>query len=493
MNIERKEIANCISGCPLGIDIPNFIGDLIDDDYPSALNTIWERNPFPGITGRICTAPCEYKCIRNQLDQPVAIKQLERYISDREFEKLDTPPWDLKKQDNKSVSIGIIGAGPAGILCAHDLLRMGYRVSIYDSLPKPGGLLAFAIPSFHLPRDILFAEIQMVEKLGAKFILNCTVGKDISLTELRKRHQAVLIAIGAHKTRHSHIPGKNLVGVFNHLDFLKAFHLNKLQFPIRKSTKAIVIGGETCDSFFVARVLKRLGAEVHILFKKPKDQYDDAQIKPAYDEQVFVRFSILPTSILGVKGKICGIRCVKVEYDNEKKPKYSHPIPIQDSEFEEDCDLLCLAETRYPDIDSLGKAAQYLKTTPQNTLQVDKDSANTNIYGVFAAGEVVSGPADVITSMAQGRKSAMSIHNFINEIKPEQVSNIESHSITLHDLTDNIEGIYHIPRNQEKLLPADERKNNFSEVVIGFDETKARNEAERCVCFRLNLRKKEEW
>ncbi|MCD6594251.1 FAD-dependent oxidoreductase [bacterium] len=468
----------CNLSCPLKIDVEEFIGEIASGDYSNALKIIREKNPFPGITGRICPADCENVCVRTKFDEPVAIRQLERFCADYEIEHFGFPQWDLDKSPSKNKSVAIIGAGIAGLACSYSLLRKGYDVDIYDKLSKPGGMLAAAVPQYKLPREILFGEIQIIEKLDGKILLNRAIGEDIELTELRQKYDALFIAIGAGKTDELHIPGKNFDGVFTALDFLMKFNLGNLNTHISGSTKALVFGGNH-KAITSARILRRLGAEVHLFLPDEMNELKNLEIQMAHEENIVVKSSIIPTAIFGENRKISAVRCVKIEKSNDNcKIKI---IPIENSEFEEDGDIAVFSTIQKPDIESLG-AQKYFDISSKNTFVIDTKTSQTNIYGVFAGGVCVNEHFDSISSMADGEKAAISIDKFLtgNEnFQGEQSENEISQGIDENEIKKD--DIAQIQRNRVKILEPCERENNFHEIEIDFTEQQAENEAKRCI------------
>ena len=474
----------CYFACPLGVDIPGFTSSISRGDFSDAIATIREQNPFPGIIGRICPAYCEDACIREQTDEPVAIRQLERFCADYELQHFGFPQWKLTKDTPKNKSIAVIGSGPAGLTCSYYLLKKGYDVDIYEKSYRPGGTLSIIIPRFELPQEILFGEIQILTKLGGKFIPNCTVGKNIRLTELNRKYDALFIAIGAGKSDELHIPGKNLDGVFKAFDFLESFSRNNLDIKIGASTKALVFGGDN-ETLTSARILRRLGAEVHLFLPDEMQYFDETKIQMARQENIIVKQSIIPTAIFGEKNRVFSVRCLKVERSSENgKTKI---VPIENSDFDEDCDIAIFSVRRYPDIDSLGESIKNFNISRSNTFIVD-ENMQTNIYGVFAGGEAVNGVFDPTLSMAEGKRAASAIDKFlagnitVRDGQKEIPKKFEKIVIERNNIAE-------VPRNRTKILAPDQRDSNFREVEISFDEKIAIAEAERCIFDRFHTEK----
>lgn len=479
--IEKLGEPPCRARCPLHVNAVGYIQLIKIGKYEEALALVREKNPFPAITGRICTHPCESVCDRARFDEPVAIDYLKRFVADYELKKYGSFQWDLTKDEPKGKSVGIVGAGPAGLMCAHDLLRKGYDVTIYDALDKPGGMMYAGIPSYRLPRDILFGEIELIEKLGGKFVLNTVIGKDIKLSELREKHDAVFIAIGAHKSRKLRVPGEDLEGVWGAVEFLREFNLGK---DVKVGKKAMVIGGGNA-AIDAARTLLRLGADVTILYRRSRKEMpaNPEEVEEAIEEGVKIEFLVTPVEILGENGKVTGIKCVRMKLGEPDESGRRRPIPIEGSEFVLECDMVVPAISQQPDLSLLGEEIEQFKITRWNTFEVDEKTLATNVEGVFAGGDDVTGPLTYIDAMAQGRKAAISIDRYL-----QGIDLYEGRDFSLEGPIDDYvqsdqdpEDVPYQPRAKMKLACATDRAKNFEEVALGFDEETAVAEAKRCL------------
>jgi heterodisulfide reductase subunit A len=470
--IERIESSPCQVECPAGVQIKGYVGLIAFGKFHEALELIKKDNPLPGICGRVCTHPCEEECNRADLDGAVAICALKRFVADYDLKEARRPEPIPKTRKEK---IAIVGSGPAGLTAANDLVRMGYHVTIFESLPKPGGMLVACIPSFRLPRDIIEKEIQDIVDLGVELKTNVCVGKDIKLEDLKKDYDAVLLAIGAHKGRKLGVPGEDEnEGVVDCVEFLRSVNMMEEKYA---GKKAVIIGGgmSAMDS---ARTALRLGFdEVRIAYRRTRKEIPavEAEIVDTENEGVEIDYLVAPVEVLGEDGKVTGMKCIRMELGEPDSSGRRRPVPIEGSEFDIECDLIVCAISQEPDLDLLGDTGD-IETTKWNTFKVDDDTLRTSVDGVLSAGDAVTGPWTVIGAMGQGHTAADSIHAYLQKEKfpQEKVSGSVEMGIP-HDEEDRVE------RAPMPKLPARERIRSFDEVDLGFDEETAVREAMRCL------------
>lgn len=396
----------CVEACPFHQDVPGYLERIREGDFVGAMRIILQDNPLPAVCGRVCPHPCETVCPRGKKGDPIAIAWLKRaaadYAPDVKFPEPATPT---------GFRIAIVGAGPAGLTCAWQLRLMGHSVTVYDAMDQPGGMLYFGIPIFRLPREATQADLERLKALEIEWRLGVKLGEDITLDDLQKQYDAVLLAIGALKQRWMNIPGEELEGVWHVIDFVKAVNLGNA--PDLRGKKVAVIGGGF-SAIDVVRMAIRLGAEAFILYRRDRAQMPAAQeeVKHAEEEGVAIHFLVNPTRFIGENGKLVAIEVQRQklgELDESGRPR---PVPIPESEFIMPADVVIEAISQEVD---LTKLPEPLKG--KRVIAVDAETLQTPISGVFAAGDAVTGPLDIPNAIASGRKAAKAIHSWLMERK----------------------------------------------------------------------------
>ncbi len=468
----------CVSACPLGVDIPRFIHLFRMGDYCAALSVVRERNPFPGTLSRICRRYCENSCRRAEIDEPVAIAELIRFAADYEIAHSGAPGWNLKKAPGRGKSVAVVGAGPAGIMCSCCLAQMGYEVSLYEAQPKPGGSMWMRAPQFVLPQDVLFGEVQLLEKLGVNLILGCRIGADVRLTDIRRSHDAIVIATGTREMGKLHIPGAELSGVMSSLELLRSIALGK---KIDTDMHAL-LWGDDIETLHCARALRRLGSRATVMCScKPKELSIPAlDLKTAAEEGVEFLFSSMPTSIIGSGNRVSAVRCVKVKLlrgEDEGKQQKTIPIPLENSDFEVKCENFIYASPTKPDVESLGDDAAIFNLSRTGNIITDEVMHMTNIYGVFACGEVALGRLSFAASLASGRRAAEAVHRFLSRNENGENTHPVRNSRSACELRHLRPGEREKPRFRDISV----RLKGFFEVNIGYTEEQAREEVQRCL------------
>ncbi|MHC4331191.1 MAG: FAD-dependent oxidoreductase, partial [Planctomycetota bacterium] len=414
-----------------------------------------------------------------------SIRVLKRFLADYEREKgLDVIP---KPKQTRSEKVAIIGSGPAGLTCAYYLALEGYGVTIFESLPVVGGMLAVGIPDYRLPKSILDWEIENIKKLGVEFKTNTVVGKDVQISYLQKQYKAIFIATGAHKGLKMQIEGEELPQVIDAVDFLRAQNIGQ---EIEIGQNIAVIGGGDA-AIDAARVAKRLGKDVKILYRRTRREMPATkeEIEGAIDEGIEIQFLVAPVKVLSENGQLKGIECIKMELGELDRSGRRRPVPIEGSEFTMEIDTLMPAVGQQPDLSALASDDR-LKTTRANTIDVDPESLSSGVEGIFAGGDVVSGPNAVTAAMAHGKIAAKMIHNYIQQLPLEREYKVTRSAIHVDavELTDK--EIEELQKPAVPLLSLEERSGNFEEVELGFTEEMAIKEAKRCL--RCDLELKEE-
>ena len=473
----------CQHACPLEQDVPCYVGLIAQGKFEQAIEIVKEKNPLPSVCGRVCTATCEAKCRAGEGDgEAISIRMLKRFLADYEREKgLHIMP---KPKQSRSERVAIVGSGPAGLTCAYYLALEGYQVTIYESLPVAGGMLAVGIPDYRLPKNILDWEIENIKSLGVDIKTNTTVGKDIRLQDLWSKYEAVLVATGTHKGLKMNIEGEESPQVIDAVDFLRAINLGQ-EVEIGQ-TVAVIGGGDAAID--AARVAKRLGKDVKILYRRTRREMPAAkeEVEGAIEEGIEIQFLVAPVRVLSDNGQLKGVECVRMELGDVDKSGRRRPVPIKGSEFTMDIDTLMPAIGQQPDPSAV-PSDKHLKTSKANTIEVSPDTFYSGMNGVFAGGDVVSGPNTVTAAMAHGKIAAKMIHKYIQELPMEReykvtrpIAHVEALELTDKELEE-------LQKPSMPFLSLEERSGNFKEVELGFTEEMAIKEAKRCLRCDLEL------
>lgn len=472
-----EENIGCENACPVNTRAPQYISAIAHGDYDLAFQINREDNLFPAILGRICVHPCEEKCRRGLLiDSPISICSLKRAATDLKTSSLQYKKSLIKR--NKRIAI--IGAGPSGLSAANDLARMGYDVTIYESFPIAGGMLNVGIPPYRLPREVVGQAIEEVKRLGVEVMTKTPVGKEINLENLRKEYDAVYIAAGAHKAEKLGIPGENLHGVIHGVTFMQRVNLG-IDLCIG-SRVAVVGGGNTAMD--AARSSFRLGArEVFILYRRTREEMpvDPKELDQVEEEGIKVYYLTQPIRVLSRDGAtVSGVRCIRNRLGEPERDGRRRPIPIEGSEFDIDIDLLIPAVSQSPDLSFLPEEIG-LEISKWDRLAVNPETSETNVPGIFAGGDFVTGPRDVIRVIADGRKAALSIHQYLSGETYQQSPSFFTPVPEVRIDPD----LEKIPRQRMETISIEERKVFEKEVELGFSEEAALREARRCLQCHL--------
>jgi NADH-quinone oxidoreductase subunit F len=463
-------ISPCQNACPAGVNVPGYVALIAAGRPRDAYNLIRKDNPFPAICGRVCTHPCESKCRRAQVDESLAICDLKRYASDFVFNN-DEPYMDLVFP-KKDESIGIIGAGPSGLTCAYYLARLGYGVTVYEMQPIAGGMLAYGIPEYRLPNDILEKEIRLIEQVGVEIKLGVEVGKDILFSEMRQKHNAIYVATGTQFPNKVGVPGEELAGVYHGLDFLRDVALGK---PVTVGKNVVVIGGGS-TAFDAARTALRKGAEsVTVIYRRTIEDMpaDQREIDEAIEEGVEVRELLAPVAIVGDKN-VTGIRCIAMELRGFDGAGRRKPYPVEGLEVVIAADMVIPAVSQHSDLPFISK--DDIEVSQWGTLVTDPETMMTSIDGVFAGGDVIRGPDIVITAIADGKKTASAISRYLGG--DGELNTGEDIDIPMPEAE---EEVMEHDRFEMRYNDPEQRIKNFDEVVVGFHRLNAIAEAMRCL------------
>jgi len=473
--IEKYDPAPCREACPANLNVQAYVAMVKMGKYREAVEIIMRDLPFPGVLGRVCTRSCEESCRRLEMDEAVSIRELKRVAADH-VNLSEIPVPDITPRDEKAA---VIGSGPAGLSAAYFLALDGYQVTVYESMPEAGGMLRYGIPEHRLPRAVLDAEIENLNRYGIKIITHTRIGRDLSLDDLQKQGAAaIFLAIGAWKSLKLRVPGEEISrGLFDAIFFLQAVHSGNLK---KLAGRVVVVGGghSALDS---ARVALRLGAsEAHIIYRRSRAEMpaEPAEVWEAEKEGVKIHFQVAPLSIMGEDGSVCGIRCIRTrlaEADDSGRPR---PVPIEGSEFLIATDHVVPAIGQAPDFDLLGHD-QGLEVSRWNLLTVDPETLQTNRPGIFAGGDVVTGPATVIEAVAAGKRAAKYMAEYLQGKKrpDERQEKTPAGHHWAAVPPDKPVG----QRMAPPTLPVEKRLAGFEEVNLLPDEQSAQKEAARCL------------
>jgi len=478
-SILKEGHAPCKTTCPANINVQGYVQLIKKKEYLKAVEMIRRRNPLSAICGRVCTHPCEEACTRRDLDDPVAVRLLKRFASDKEMEMIESGELALPEEKTlapDAKKVAVIGAGPAGLTLASDLADSGFAVTIYEALPAAGGMLRWGIPEYRLPKKVLEHEIELIRRKGVKFVLNCRVGEDISIEKIRDENNAVFIGVGVHKGRTLGVEGENLTDVHQGTEFLRQAGSVDNKPTVRK--KVVVIGGGNV-AVDVARTALRFGTdsvEMVALEQRGEMPAYPEEIEATLVEGIKIRNGWGPRRILG-DGSVAGIelkRCTQV-FDEEE---HFNPVYDENDLISIDADQVIVAIGQKNDDSFL----QHVDArTERGSFVADPVTLETSIEGVFAGGDTVSGPASIIEAVAAGKRAAESIERYLKG-QDLRASRFEEKIKPIpEELLPSTKDVEKKPRATSGEMEVQKRINSFDEVEMGFSEEAAIAEAERCL------------
>jgi NADPH-dependent glutamate synthase beta subunit-like oxidoreductase len=468
----QEKAPPCISHCPNEADIRGWLTTIAQAEAygrtnEQALELAWQKitdlNPFPAICGRVCPHPCESECNRKNKDGAVAINALERFVGDFGIEK----GFKLARLSDQTHAekIAIIGSGPAGLSCAYQLARLGYSLTVFEAFSRPGGMLRYGIPQYRLPREVLDTEIRRIADLGVEIRCGVTVGKDVSLEQLRQDYKAIFVGIGAHKGVKLGVPGEDVGNVLTGAEFLNRANSGE---EVQVGSKVAVIGGGD-TAIDAARVCKRLGAEVTIVYRRTRTEMPAIQkeIDGALEEGIAIEFLASPVEILRNNGTAAGVKCIRMELGEPDGSGRPRPIPMAGSEFEIEASMIISAVSQEPDFESIPQLRDGPDWIKADEWGVTKDP------GIYAGGDDLA-LALVATAIYQGRMAARAIVAHLRGEIPEKPTEHPAANKVIADWFMEVE------RKERQRLPIEQR-TIAAEIEKGLSEDEALEEAQRCM------------
>lgn len=471
--------APCLEACPARLDIPGYIELIRNNKFGESLDLIRKRCILPGVIGRACTHPCEEACIRNGIDETLAIRLLKRAAADND---LASGGGALKKPTaERPEKVAIVGAGPAGLAAAYHLRRMGYQVTIFEAFPKGGGMAAVGIPDYRLPKNILEHEARLIRELGADIQYNRKITK-LDMDELTGQgFKAVFLGVGAHEGTRMGCKGEDAgyEGFVDGAVFLRDLALGK---PVEPKGRVVIVGGGNV-AMDCARSCLRLGfKDVEILYRRTRKEMPARaeEIDEALEEGVKIRYLVAPVSVLADGGRVKGLECIRMKLGEPDSSGRRRPVPVKGSEFKVKADMVIPAIGQKPE---LGFAGDVLQVTGWGTIEVNPETLRTNLEGVFAGGDCVSGPATLIEALDAGNRVARSIDAYLQGRTFEPEMSFKGIDVKAQRALGHVDAC---PQEKVSLLEPKERVKSFAEVEAPYSDATAMKEANRCLrCYRL--------
>jgi heterodisulfide reductase subunit A-like polyferredoxin len=473
----RQCKAACVAACPVHTNVPGYLKHASEGRFEDAYLLIRQTNPFPSVCGRVCYAPCEGVCNRGEIDQPLAIRDVKRAVAD--LAPRPEPPLPAQATGKRAA---VVGAGPAGLACAHDLALLGHDVTVFEALPEPGGMLRYAIPEYRLPKSELAQEIDYIRRLGVRIECGVGVGREIALDKLAADYDALFIGTGAPKGIALGIPGEELAGVIDGLTFLRGVEAGQ---PLSVGRRAAVIGGGN-TAVDCARTVKRLGSDVTVVYRRTAAEMPAAaeEVEALAREGIAIEFLAAPVKFISSEGELTEIECVRMELGEPDASGRRRPRPVAGSEFRLNVDTVITALGQSPDT-SFADALS-IAVSEDGTIKADPATGETSRAGIFAGGDVATGPAYVIDAIAAGKRSAVSMDRYMKGEAgpapeetpgPQGLSDAERAGIKAKVAPGRREAV---PEE-----PPEARVTDFREVRLSYGPEAAGREASRCLAGQV--------
>ncbi len=471
---EKLKYAPCTATCPAHMNVEGWVRLAGNGKYKEALRLMKEDNPFPAVCGRVCDHPCETQCKRKDIDEAVAINFIKRYVADQDL-KAETryvPPLKARRKEK----VAIIGSGPAGLTAAYFLAREGYPVTVFEKAPIAGGMLTLGIPAYRLPRDVIKAEIQVIRDMGVKIKTGVDVGKDVTVDKLRKQgFKAFFFAIGTQKCKQLNVPGEDLKGVYQALDYLRRVNMGE---KVTLGKKVAVVGGGNA-AVDVARCARRLGSPgTFILYRRGMEEMParPEELEELEQEGIPIQTLTQPVKFVGEKGKVKAIECVKMVLKDKDASGRRKPVAVPGSEFTIEVDAVIMA---------LGQEADWGCLTPECSCTIDEVGAmavnaltlQSGDADIFAGGDSIRGTSTVIEAIADGKKAAVSIARYL------QCEDLFAGRKSEWVAVENVQKEKYSPARRTAMprLDPEKRLTGFAEVQLGLSEEQAQQEGQRCL------------
>ncbi len=489
---KTKTVAPCSNACPAHLDIPTYVEFIKERKFDESLDVIRRMTCLPGTLGRVCIRPCESSCRRANVDDSISIKYLKRFVADWEVERRHPPPLprpETKKED----PVAIVGAGPAGLSCAYYLAQMGYPVTIFEQFGAPGGMAAWGIPDYRLPRDILNREAEIVQDLGVEIQYNTQVGREITLKQIAEKYKAIFIGVGAQTNTPMRVEGEDAgyKGFIPGVTYL--LEINQGKDPYPEGKKVVVVGGGNVAIDCVRSSFRIGKTDVNLVYRRSRKEMpaDDVEIRDAEEEQVKFHFLCNPVKILAKKGKVVGVECIRMELGEPDESGRRRPIPVPGSEFEIDCDIVIPAIGQAVDLQFMEGMTE-IETTKWKTLVINSETFETSAKGIFSAGDCVTGPDVLVRAAGHGKRAADRMDRYLRgeavELSDEDRLEDLMATVSVYNKDEDVGMAGGQERKHLEMLDPEERRHTFSEVEIGFPVPMAMEEAERCLrCYRIGL------
>ena len=462
----------CSLNCPAGTDCQGYVKLIAEGKFKEAVELVKDRVPLPASIGRVCPHPCETACRRQLVEEPISIAFLKSFAADKDLQSGDKFMPEVAEPSGKSV--GIIGGGPAGLTAAYFLAVKGHKVTVYDAMPKMGGMLRYGIPQYRLPKEILDMEISSIAELGVEMKNNVEVGTDITLDEIRSKHDAVIVAVGAWTSSSMGVTGEELDGVFGGIDFLRSVALGQ---PVDIGKRVAVIGGGN-TAMDACRTAVRLNAdEVYVIYRRTRAEMpaEKVEIDEAEEEGVVYKFLCNPTEIIGENGKVKAVKLQKMELGEPDAGGRRRPVPVEGAFETIELDSVIMAIGQKINIGGF----EQLELTNRGNISADTSTFRTSMDGVFAVGDATNRGASIaIEAIGEAQKASEVVDGYLNgeNVGYKKPYFVEK-TVTAEDLADREK----CSRAKMPQRSPEERKHDFIEVNLGFTAEQAMNEAKRCL------------
>ena len=471
---EKQKTSPCKFNCPAGNNIQGYIGLTAREKYAEAFQLLKETNPFPSICGRVCTFPCESECNRKEIDEPVSVRAIERFLADRD--RAAGNAYIPKLQPAREEKVAIVGSGPAGLAAAYFLAKNGYKTTVFEKLSIAGGMMAVGIPLYRLPRETLAADIGVIEKMGVEIKTGVAFGEDVTFDGLRKEgYKAFFLATGLHKNTPLNIPNTDLKGVLNGIDFLRDIALGN---PVSLGKRVLIVGGGNVAMDVAMTAIRSGATDVSIIYRRSQAEMPawKREVNEAIEEGIKIVTGLAPKQLLGKNGKLIGAEFMRSRSVRDEKSAVDLQFDEADITMLE-ADTVIIAAGQAADLALAEK--QGISMDDGGRFVADPVSLETPVKGVFAGGDAFYGPKTVVEAIGSGKAASVSIDRYLRGL--DLYTGRENRDSALAPITKPVKDKYDpAPRTENTWLPVEERMGS-DEVQLGFSEQQALQEAKRCI------------